>query len=87
MAALKDRGRLVEGAKALAFLVYEDEEKWRSMYAPDIRQDLGLFMLNHRLVGYEGVINARLAQKLAAAFTQVTRRRRQRYAAQAEATA
>jgi hypothetical protein len=78
-----NRGRLVVGARPLARLVYQDESKWRAMYATALRQDLGLFILGNRLSGYEGVIEERLAAKVDAALTEPPR---QRAAAEAAAS-
>jgi hypothetical protein len=71
----KGRGRLIVGARPLARFVFQDEEKWRSMYTPAIRQDLGLIMLGNRLAGYEVVIEERLAAKVDAALTESPRQR------------
>jgi hypothetical protein len=75
------RGRLVLGARPLAEFVFQDESKWRSILAPGMRADLGLFMLGNRIAGYEGVIEQRLADKVNAAL------RLSRYPAAEAATA
>lgn len=61
------RGRLVLGARPLAALIYQDESRWRSLYSNYLRRELGLFTIGHRIAGYTGVIEARLAAKVTAA--------------------
>jgi hypothetical protein len=70
----QERGRLVVGTRALAELVYQDESRWRSMYGNSLRRELGLFMIGHRLAGYAGVIEARLAAKVNAASEETAER-------------
>jgi hypothetical protein len=66
---IEQRGRLVLGARPLAEFVFQGESKWRSILAPGMRADLGLFMLGNRLAGYQGIIEQRLADKVNAALS------------------
>jgi hypothetical protein len=61
---------LVLGARPLAEFVFQDESKWRSILAPGMRADLGLFMLGNRIAGYEGIIEQRLTDKVNAALSE-----------------
>ena len=62
-----ERGRMIVGSRPLAALVYGDESRWHSLYGSSLRRELGLFLIGHRITGYEGVIEARLAAKVTAA--------------------
>src|SRR4029078_11233948 len=74
---ISEKGQLLRGARLLARYVFEDEDSWRSMYGPEIKRELGLFMLNARLAGYTGIIDARLDAKVSEALT-VPRHRNRR---------
>lgn len=67
-AKTNDRGRLLLGARRLAVKVFDNEERYRSMYNPTLQRELGLFFLGPNLAGYEGVIDAVLAAKVDAAM-------------------
>jgi hypothetical protein len=79
---VKNRGRLVLGAKGLAREAYDDEGRWRSMYHPKVMREFGLFYLAGRLAGYSGVIRERLNAKVAAALAETDSEGGGRFAAQ-----
>jgi hypothetical protein len=57
-----DRGRAVSGARPLAAYIFNDEEKWRSVYALP-REEFGLIELAGRLTGFTGWIDRALAAR------------------------
>jgi hypothetical protein len=59
------RGKLLLGAKPIAQHIFDDGEKFRSVYNEDLQRDLGLFFLGKRVAGYTGIIDARLNAKIA----------------------
>ena len=61
---IASRGKLLLGARPLAQHIFDDEEKFRSVYNEDLQRELGLFMLGKRVAGYTGVIDARLNAKI-----------------------
>jgi hypothetical protein len=63
-AMIASRGKLLLGARPLAQHIFDDEEKFRSVYNEDLQRELGLFMLGKRVAGYTGVIDARLNAKI-----------------------
>lgn len=69
-----NRGKLLLGAKPLARHAFKDEDRWRSLYNEEMQRELGLFMLGNRLVGYTGIIDARLNAKIAAVPDPASRR-------------
>jgi hypothetical protein len=63
----ENHGRLISGARPLARLILDDENKFRSMYTASLRREFGLFTMAGRICGYEHLIQSRLAEKLEAA--------------------
>jgi hypothetical protein len=61
------KGKLLLGARPLAQHIFDDEEKFRSVYNADLPRELGLFFIGKRLAGYTGIINERLTAKISAA--------------------
>src|SRR5262245_49144702 len=65
---IKNRGKLLLGARPIARHAFKDESRWRSLYNDEMQRALGLFMLGNRLAGYTGVIDAWLSAKITAAL-------------------
>jgi hypothetical protein len=72
----KQKALALVGAKAIAVYAFDDEEKWRWVYA--LKDDLGLFYIRGRLCGIPDTIVERLRARERAA-------REQREAAEATA--
>jgi hypothetical protein len=56
------RGRTLTGAREVAGYVWDDEEKWRSVYLLP-RDEFGLIELNGKITGFSGWIDAALAAR------------------------
>ena len=58
---------LIRGAKPLARYIFDDEGQYKTVYA--IKEAFGLFRLNGQICGRPATIDARIAQREAAAST------------------
>ncbi len=57
------RGRALPGAKAIARYIWDDEERWRSVYSLS-RDEYGLMELNGKVTGFTGWIDFALASRV-----------------------
>jgi hypothetical protein len=64
---MSDRqGLIVVGAKPLARFIFGDENKFRTIYQPEVREQLGLFDMCGHVCGRPETIVERIKQREAA---------------------